>query len=404
MRALADTKFIVILSDGMADFPLDELGGKTPLEAADTPHMDAIAAAGVVGLVDVIPATQKPGSDVGNLSVMGYDPDEYLTGRAPLEAASMGVPLSPTDVAFRCNLVTLDGDLMLDYSAGHITSEEASELIEAVGAAIGTPDRGFHAGVQYRHLMVVHERGEGAVCVPPHDIMGEPFRDHLPVGDGSAELHRCMEASWDVLSDHPVNRKRLAAGKRPANSIWLWGQGRAPKLATYARKYGLTGSAISAVDLVRGIARYAGLEVIRVPGITGFLDTNYAGKAVYGIESLRERDFIYIHVEAPDEAAHLGDAQLKIEAIEAVDREIVARVVDYLERHPQTRVAVLPDHVTAISTKTHARGAVPFAACGVGIVANGFRTLSESSAAGSGIVFPQGYRWMDWFVGADGGK
>jgi 2,3-bisphosphoglycerate-independent phosphoglycerate mutase len=397
---LRNTKFIVVLSDGMADVPLDELGGKTPLEAALTPHMDAVAAMGVVGLVDVIPATQKSGSDVGNLSVLGYDPDQFLTGRAPLEAASMGVDLAPDEVAYRCNLVTLRDGLMDDYSAGHISSEEAAELIEAVDASLGNDRRRFTAGVQYRHLLVVDEAFLAPNCTPPHDIMGEPFENYLPTGDGSDELRRWIRDSQDVLSDHPVNRKRAASGKPPANSIWLWGQGKAPTMPTYEAKYGIRGAAISAVDLVRGIARYAGLRVIPVPGITGFLDTNYAGKAIYGLASLDDGDFIYIHVEAPDEAAHLGDAAKKIQAIEAVDSEVVARVLDYLQTHPNTRVGILPDHITAIPTRTHAHGAVPFAACGVGLEPVGVQTLSEASAARSRVSFPVGYRWMDWFLGA----
>jgi len=401
VRALKDTKFIVILPDGMADVPLEELDGKTPLEVARTPHMDAIAERGVVGLVDVIPPTQKSGSDVGNLSVLGYDPDQFLTGRAPLEAAAMGVDLAPHEVAYRCNLVTLRDGRMEDYSAGHISSEEAAELIAAVDAALGNDRRRFTAGVQYRHLLVVGEAYLSTVCTPPHDIMGEPFATYLPTGDRSDELREWIYASQEVLRDHPVNRKRLASGKPPANSIWLWGQGKAPKMPTYEEKYGIRGAAISAVDLVRGIARYAGLRVIPVPGITGFLDTNYAGKAIYGLDSLEEGDFIYIHIEAPDEAAHLGDANKKIEAIEAIDREVVARVLHYLETHPKTRVGILPDHITAIPTRTHAHGAVPFAACGVGLEPLGIRTLSEASAARSGVLFPVGHRWMDWFLGAD---
>lgn len=400
MRALEKTKFIVVLADGMADFPLDALGGKTPLEVANTPHMDAVAAMGVVGLVDVIPPTQKPGSDVGNLSVLGYDPDQFLTGRAPLEAASMGVSLAENEGAYRCNLVTLRDGIMADYSAGHISSEEAAELIEAVDAALGNERRRFYAGVQYRHLLVVEDEFLTPTCTPPHDIIGEPFEKYLPVGEKSEELRRWIHDSQTVLADHPVNRKRITQGKAPANSIWLWGQGKAPAMPTYQEKYGLRGAAISAVDLVRGIACYAGLRVISVPGITGFLDTNYAGKANYGLASLEEGDFIYIHVEAPDEAAHLGDPEKKIQAIESIDSEIVARVLDYLQRHPQTRVAVLPDHITAISTRTHAHGTVPFAACGNGLEPIGISKYSEVFAAQSGILFPIGHRWMDWFLGA----
>lgn len=400
MRARENTKFIVVLADGMADFPLEALGGKTPLEVAHTPHMDAVAARGVVGLVDVIPQTQKPGSDVGNLSVLGYDPDQFLTGRAPLEAASRGIAVSENEGVYRCNLVTLRDGVMADYSAGHISSEEAAELIQAVDAVLGNERRRFYAGVQYRHLLVVEDEFLAPTCTPPHDITGEPFERYLPVGEKSEELRRWIEESQAILAHHPVNQKRIARGQPPANSIWLWGQGKAPVMPTYQEKYGLFGAAISAVDLVRGIARYAGLRVIPVPGITGFLDTNYAGKALYGLASLEEGDFIYIHVEAPDEAAHLGDPEKKIQAIESIDSEIVARVLDYLQTHPQTRVAVLPDHITAISTRTHAYGAVPFAACGVGLEPMGIPRYSEVLAARSGVLFSVGHRWMDWFLGA----
>ncbi|MDA1191664.1 MAG: cofactor-independent phosphoglycerate mutase [Candidatus Poribacteria bacterium] len=396
-----DTKFIVILSDGMAENPLDALGGKTPLEAAHTPNMDRVAAMGVVGQVNIIPDSQSPGSDVGNLSVLGYDPDRYLTGRAPLEAGAMGIELKSNQVAFRCNLVTLIGDEMHDYSAGHITSEEAAELIEAVGSRLGGDGRTFFPGVQYRHILVADEKYDVLKGTPPHDIMGQPFADHFPKGDGADEVIGWMKQSWDILKGHPVNRKRIASGKSPANSIWLWGQGKAPSLTTYPEKYGLKGSAISAVDLVRGIARYAGLDVLHVDGITGLLDTNYVGKAEVGLNSLEDGDFVYIHVEAPDEMGHAGDPQKKIQAIEHIDREIVSRVLDYMQRHPHTRVAILPDHKTLCTTRTHERGRVPFTACGVGIEADAIPVYTEKSAAVSEHDFPVGSKWMDWFLGVE---
>jgi 2,3-bisphosphoglycerate-independent phosphoglycerate mutase len=396
--ARADTKFVVVLADGMADFPLDGLGGRTPLEAAHTPNMDAIAARGVVGLLNPIPPSQKPGSDAGNLSVLGYDPDRYLTGRAPLEAAAMGVALQPSDVAFRCNLVTLDGDRMADYSAGHISSHEAAELIAAVHRRLSNSRTSFHAGVQYRHLLVTKDDVADAVCTPPHDIVGEPFEPHLPRGPGGGQLREWIAASWSLLREHPVNEQRRREGKAPANSIWLWGQGHAPSMPTYAEKYGLHGSAVSAVDLVRGIATYAGLRVLEVPGITGYLDTDYTAKALYGLKSLDEGKFVYIHVEAPDEAAHLGSPEEKIAAIEAIDREIVGRVLHYMRAHPATRAAVLPDHVTAIATRTHAHGVVPFAACGTGIAPGDIARYSEASASASALRFPRGHEWMDWFL------
>ncbi len=400
--ATTDTKHIVVLVDGAADLPLGDLGGRTPLAAANTPNMDAVAEMGVVGALNPIPDGQSAGSDVGNLSVLGYDPDAYLTGRAPLEAAAMDIALGPTDVAFRCNLVTLTNGRMEDYSAGHISTEEAAELIEAVEDALGAPGRRYHAGVQYRHILVAGEQYAGMGATPPHDIIGQEYAAYLPTGDGSGDAREWMDASRAVLADHPVNRKRIAAGKAPGNSTWLWGQGQAPTLPTYADKYGIVGNAISAVDLVRGIARYAGLEVLHVDGITGFLDTNYVGKAEVGLASLDAADFVYIHVEAPDEAAHLGDASAKIEAIEAIDREIVARALDYAGRNPATRIGILPDHITAISTRTHAPGAVPFAACGAGIQPDAAVAYSEAVGATSELSFPDGHLWMDWFLGATG--
>ena len=395
-------QFIVILCDGAADFPLDVLDGKTPLEAAETPHMDAVAASGTVGLIDLIPAPLQPGSDVGNLAVLGYDPERYLTGRAPLEAAAMNVPIAPDQTAFRCNLVTLEQGRMKDYSAGHISSEEAAQLMEAVNRGIGGAEAEFYAGVQYRHLLLAPDRLDSARTTPPHDIMGEPYQEHAPSGGGSETLRGWIEASWEVLRGHPVNKARTAAGKEPANSVWLWGQGKAPSMPDYREKYGLGGLAVSAVDLVRGIARYAGLETLEVPGATGFLDTNYAGKAEYALSALesdKSLDFAYIHVEAPDEAAHMGSADAKVEALEAIDREIARRALEYADARGAVRLAVLPDHVTAVSTRTHARGAVPFAARGPGIDADGIDRYTEA-AASKGVRFAKGYRWMDWFLGA----
>ena len=400
-KTAPDMQFIVVLCDGMADFPLESLGGKTPLETAHTPHMDAVAENGTVGQVDLIPDSLPPGSDVGNLAVLGYDPEQYLTGRAPLEAAAMNVEIPSDQTAFRCNLVTLENRLMKDYSAGHISSEEAAELIEAVQDALGS-GAALYPGVQYRHLLLASDNLDPAQTTPPHDIMGEPFRKHYPSGAGSDTLRVWMERSWEVLRGHPINKARTARGKEPANSIWLWGQGKAPAMPTYPEKYGLNGAAVSAVDLVRGIARYAGLDVLKVPGITGFLDTNYAGKAEYALASLNADesvDFVYIHVEAPDEAAHMGSAEAKIEAIEAIDREIMQRVMEYAHARGNARVAALPDHVTAVSTRKHARGAVPFAVCGTGVQTEGAAVYHEAAAA-HGPRFKTGYLWMDWFLGA----
>lgn len=400
-KAMPDIQYIAILCDGMADDPLESLDGKTPLEAARTPHMDAIAESGVVGSVDLIPDSLPPGSDVGNLAVLGYDPEQYLTGRAPLEAAAMNISIPSDQTAFRCNLVTLENRLMKDYSAGHISSEEAAELIEAIQDALGS-GAALYPGVQYRHLLLASDNLDPAQTTPPHDIMGECFREHYPTGAGSGTLRVWIERSWEVLRGHPINKARMERGQEPANSVWLWGQGKAPTMPTYPEKYGLNGAAVSAVDLVRGIARYAGLDMLKVPGITGFLDTNYAGKAEYALASLDSDngvDFVYIHIEAPDEAAHMGSAEAKIEAIEAIDREIASRVMEYARSRKNVRVAALPDHVTAVSTRKHARGAVPFAACGPGIEADAAQVYTEASGA-RGRRFDIGHQWMDWFLGA----
>ncbi|GIX05909.1 MAG: homoserine kinase [Candidatus Poribacteria bacterium] len=398
----AAEKYVVVLADGCADFPLESLGGRTPLEAAATPALDALAAEGVVGQINPIPPQLSPGSDVGNLTVLGYDPLRYLTGRAPLEAAARGVSLGPDQVAFRCNLITLKDGRILDYSAGHISSEEAAELIEALRGALESEEIRFYPGVQYRHLMVAPRAWGNVQTTPPHDVPGEPYVEHLPRGEAAERLIELIHRSWEVLQEHPVNAKRRAAGKGEANSIWLWGQGTAPQMPPYPKKYGLQGGVISAVDLVRGIGRYAGLEPIPVEGITGFLDTNYAGKAIEGLRALQEGlDFVYIHVEAPDEAAHLGDPQAKIQAIEAIDREIVSRVLEFKMRNPHCRVAVLPDHITSVATRTHVRGRVPFVAAGAGLTSNGIGRFSEIAATGSELDFGEGYRWMDWFLGVE---
>ncbi|RME65067.1 MAG: cofactor-independent phosphoglycerate mutase, partial [Nitrospirae bacterium] len=299
-------KYVVIIGDGMADRPLKELGGKTPLEAAFTPNMDKLAREGLIGRVRTIPEGFPPGSDVANLSILGYDPKKYYSGRAPLEAASMGVPLEDDDVAFRCNLVTLKYNkqgtraIMEDYSAGHISSEEARQLIEAIQEALGNEKIRFYPGVSYRHLCVIKNGPEKAECVPPHDIIGREITEYLPHGEGEELLRDLMKRSVGVLKDHPVNKERISQGKNPANSIWLWGQGRKPSMPTYKEKYGLSGALVSAVDLTKGLGVYAGFEILQVPGVTGWIDTNYTGKAEASIKALERHDFVYIHVEAPD--------------------------------------------------------------------------------------------------------
>mgnify|MGYP001021379831 CR=1 FL=1 len=356
-------KYAVLIGDGMADYPIEKLGGKTILQAARTPAMDYIAAHGKAGYAKTIPEGFHPGSDVANMSILGYDPAVYYSGRAPLEAASMGVTLAPDDVAFRCNLVTIEHGRIKDYSAGHISSEEAKILIETLDAELGTDELSFYPGVSYRHLMVARKNlGAETECTPPHDITGKKIDKYLPRGKDGAFFSDRIKASMIVLELQPVNLKRIEEGKNPANSIWVWGQGHAPKFTPFQELYGKTGAVISAVDLLKGIGVYAGLDVIEVEGATGYLDTNYEGKVNAAIEALKTKDLVFIHVEAPDEAGHEGSIDKKLKAVEDFDSRIVAPIL----KHAQTSdepftILILPDHPTPISVKTHTQDPIPFA-------------------------------------------
>ena len=380
------TKLVVLLGDGMADLPLDALQGRTPLQAAKKPHMDLLARKGRSGLARTVPDGFPPGSDVANLSVLGYAPAECYTGRAPLEAAAMNVHLGPDDIAFRCNFVTIENGFMKDYSAGHISNEEGAELIEALAPLM--PGKRLYPGVSYRNLLVL-QAGANAVCTPPHDISGQLVADYLPKGPGSDELIRLMEEASPVLESHPINLRRIAAGKRPANAIWLWGQGPAPAMPSFAERYGLSGAMISAVDLLKGIGRYAGLQVIDVPGATGNIDTNYVGKVASALNALKSCDFVYLHIEAPDEAGHEGNVDLKVRAIELFDERIVGPMVEGLEKSGESwRILLLPDHATPISIKTHSRDPVPFTIAGSEVEPDGVCSFDEDAvrAGGYGMV------------------
>lgn len=354
----------VLVGDGMGDYPVDELGGLTPLQKAEIPHIRRLAAAGTLRMVQTVPPSGlAPGSDVANLSLLGYNPEENYTGRAPIEAAGAGIPLGPTDVAFRCNLVTVTDGRMDDYSAGHITTEEAHPLIAAVDAELGRDGLKFHGGVSYRHLLVWPDGPTDLTTHPPHDIAGRPVADHLPAGEQQDRVRALMEASKKILADHPVNAARVRAGKKPATQIWLWGQGRAMKLASYASLYGRRGGVISAVDLVRGLGRLIGLEPVSVPGATGFIDTNYDGKVQAALRVLERDNFVFVHIEAPDECGHMGDAKLKVQAIEAFDRKVVAPVWQALEERGRPyRLIVCTDHRTPVSVRGHTREPVPMVA------------------------------------------
>lgn len=354
-------KYVVVVPDGMADRPLPELDGKTPMQAAHKPNMDALARHGKVGRVQTIPEGMPPGSDVANMALMGYDPRIAYTGRGPLEAASMGVDLDSRDVAFRCNLVYTDGTTMIDYSSGHITTEEARILMQFVNEKLGNSVINFFPGISYRHLLVWRNGSDQIECTPPHDITGKPIESHLPVGDNDTKIRQMMFDSMEILSKHEINKRRLDEGKNIANMIWPWSPGVPPHMSTFGAKFGLTGSVISGVDLVKGIGKYAGLQVIEVPGATGYFDTNYYGKSQYALESLKERDFVFVHVEAPDEAGHEGLIDSKIEAIQQIDEKIVGPIVEGLRKQNNPfRILVSPDHPTPITIKTHVADPVPF--------------------------------------------
>jgi 2,3-bisphosphoglycerate-independent phosphoglycerate mutase len=385
-------KYIILVGDGMGDYPIAELGGKTPLEAAKTPYMDELARQGELGCARTIPPGKEPGSDIANLAIMGYDPERYHTGRAPLEAAALGVDLAPQEVAFRCNLVTLrhqdSGLIMEDYAAGHITSNEAKELIAALEAALGRDGRRFYPGVSYRHLLVWTAGDAAWRTYPPHDWTGQEV-GHL-MGGEAQPLWDLIRASWPVLADQPVNRSRLAAGQKPATSIWLWGQGRPPRMPTLKERFGLTGAVISAVDLIRGIGKYAGLKPILVPGATGFLDTNYAGKVAAALTALQEMDLVFVHVEAPDEAGHSGELQLKLQAIQDFDAQVVGPLREGLDQLGDYRLLLLCDHLTPLSLRTHTAEPVPFILFDSRTPGDRPRPYSEAAAKNAGLLLDQG--------------
>lgn len=380
-------KYAILVGDGMADDPLPELNGKTPLEAAYTPHMDALAQLGTLGLVKTIPEGFSPGSDVGNMSILGYDPRRYYTGRAPLEAASIGVELGPEDVALRCNLVTLAQKcnqwVMEDYSAGHIPTEEAKALIELLRRELEDETFQFYAGVSYRHLLVWRRGKAELKLTPPHDIPNQPIERHLPQGEKAEVLRELMSRARELLK-----------GKR-ANAIWLWGAGRKPQMPTFKERYGLQGSVISAVDLIRGLGIYAGLKVIHVPGATGYLDTNYQGKADAALSALEQDDLVYVHVEAPDEVSHEGALQKKMRAIQDFDVKIVGPVVKGLEAFGEFALLLLPDHPTPVNLRVHTSDPVPFVLHRNTKSQRVERGFSEVWAKASGLYVAHGYELFE---------
>jgi 2,3-bisphosphoglycerate-independent phosphoglycerate mutase len=396
-------KYIVLVGDGMGDYPLEELGGKTPLQVAETPNMDHIAACRV-GLVRTIPDGIEPGSDVANLSLLGYDPRVYHTRRAPFEAASMQVQLNPDEVAFRMNLVTLDFNsdhdvFMVSHSSGDLPSEEARQIVDHLKKNLKFPGTTIYQGVGYRHLLVWHDGPEEAPTIPPHDVLGQNMGPYLNETSGNL-VQRLIRSSWPVLKNHPVNQRRRKRKENEANSIWLWGQGRAPKLPRFADKYGIKGAVICAVDLLRGIGIYAGFEPIYVEGATGYLNTNYRGKAEAALQALTRLDFVFLHVEAPDEAGHAGNWKEKIEAIENFDRKVVGTVLEGLEGFEDFRIMVVSDHLTPIPRRTHTPEPTPFAwATKTELKRSGSGAVfSEDSALNSGLLIETGHELMDQFM------
>jgi 2,3-bisphosphoglycerate-independent phosphoglycerate mutase len=395
-------KYIVLVGDGMADYPLKELEERTPLEVARTPNMDYIAKCGRLGRVKTIPDKMKPASDVANLSILGYNPQEFYTGRGPLEAANMGIELEDEDVAFRCNLITASAEKLVDYSAGHISSAEAKILIEYVNDKLGNQQVQFHPGISYRHLMLVkkgaREHLDKISCQAPHDITGREISENFPKGDGAAIIIKLMQDSRRILEKHEVNQVRVDLKENPGNMIWLWGQGKKPRMPLFAEKFGLSGSVISAVDLLKGLGRLLGLEVINVPGATGYYDTDYEGKARAALVSLEDKDFVFVHVEAPDEAGHNGDLREKITAIERFDQLVVGTILNAFKRRKNFRILVLPDHATPVAVKTHTSEPVPFGIFGKDITARGFLNYSEKEAQKSELYIDKGHELMKYFI------
>lgn len=398
-------KYALILGDGMADYPIPALNGKTPLAVADKPYMNLLAETGEIGLVKTVPDGYKPGSDVANLGALGYDATKCYTGRSPLEALSIGIDMKSDDVAVRTNLVTLGDEAdfadktMVDYSAGEITTDEARELIEFLQEKLGNDKYSFHAGVSYRHCLIIAHGSVNMQLTPPHDISGKKIGAYLPAGDGSGELAELIRRSNELLSSHPVNLARKAAGKNPANSIWFWGQGTRPALENFRERYGLSGGMVSAVDLLKGIAIGAGMKSVDVEGATGTLSTNFEGKAKAATELLDNGcDFVFVHLEAPDECGHQGDLEGKIKAIELVDKKILGPVYEHLKASGEDfAIMVMPDHFTPVSILTHSREPVPY------LMYSSKRTLSaggeynEKAAAESGIYYDKPWELTNKF-------
>jgi 2,3-bisphosphoglycerate-independent phosphoglycerate mutase len=397
-------KYAIVIPDGCADEHQESLGGQSPLQAANLPAMDQIATSGQVGRASNVPSHLPAGSAVANMSLLGYDPEKYFTGRAPLEACAQGIELGEHDWAVRCNLVTIQDQVMKDFTAGHISTEEARQLLASAQEELATDELEFIPGVSYRNLLIYRGANRPAPfsnetrCTPPHDLTDKKVTDDFPRGPGSDWLNELMEASFHLFAEHPINGQRSSTGKLPATNIWLWGLGRTPLLPSFKEVYGVQGKMITAVDLLRGIAALIGWDRIEVEGATGYTDTDYAAKGRAAIDALPNTDLICVHIEAPDEASHEGDVQAKVAALESIDRDIVSPLHDALKEHGDYRILVSPDHPTPLRTKTHSHGFVPFAIAGEGITADSFDSYDEASAGKSELAFDQGFRLMSSFL------
>lgn len=401
-------KWVIIIPDGCADYPLESLGGKTPLQFANTPAMDEIARMGLVGQSDNVPLHFPAGSEVANMSLLGYDPNQFFTGRAPIEAAAQGIVLGPDDWAIRCNLVTVENQVMVDFTADHISNAEATELLRAIQEKVKDSTLEFVPGVSYRNLLIYRGRpgtpspfSSDTRTVAPHDLTDESVIDDFARGPGCDLLCHLMAESEPLFADHPVNKARVQQGKRPATTLWLWGLGKTPQLASFESKFGVRGAMITAVDLLRGLAALVGWDRIEVAGATGYLDTNYAGKGAAAIEALKTHDVVCVHVEATDEASHEGRVDEKVKALEAIDRHIVGPIHQALQKQGEYRIFVMPDHPTPVSTKKHSHGWVPFTACGTGITRDGSTTYDELSAEKSGLRFKHGWELIPKFINGE---
>jgi len=392
------TKYVIIVPDGAADEPLEQFGNKTIFEAANTPNMDKISSTGRLGLVRTVPEHMEPGSDVAQMSLLGYDPKRYYTGRAPIEAVARNIDLSNTDWVFRCNLITIADGKMADHSAGHISTEEGTKLINDLNKQLGTDKIRFYPGVSYRHLLVFNGLDFKVQTFPPHDYIGTPIEKILPRGKGEELLIEMMARSQQLFANTDINKIRKDLGENQVSSIWLWGQGVKAKMESFEKRFGLKGATITAVDLARGLSLLIGFDLIDVPGATGFVDTNYQGKAAAAIDALNKYDIVLVHIEAPDEAGHSGNAEMKKKAVERIDKFIVGPVYEAIQKFPNWRILVVPDHPTPVRTGAHVADPVPFAMAGIGVAGVLNSPFSEANAAKSGLKIENGFELMEYFL------